>query len=161
MQIALSLRQHPADAPVEGHAHLDVLHYSVVRVDTRGLQGRTRQFQEGFVASSFEMWGVASDQLADAHGEARRLRRLEDAPEEHGVHARAADVVEQRGDLQLPQRLTLDAKPTRDAEHHLRGACGVGLVVAGDDAPGPLWVRHVVQREDGGAVYGWEGLLHA
>ena len=106
------------------------------------------------MACSFETRGVAPDQVADAHGKARGLGRLEDATEEGGVHAGTADVVEEGGDLQLSQLLTGNAEATSDEEDHLRGACRVGLVVARYDLPGVFGVRHVIQREEGCAVDG-------
>ena len=100
--------------------------------------------------------GIAPDQLADTHGKTRGLGRLKDAAEEHGVHAGAADVVEEGDDLQLPQRLTGGPKTTSDFQDHLRGPCSVGLVVPRYDVPRTVWVRHVVQGQEGRAVYGRE-----
>ena len=155
-QLPLLLGQDPSDTPVEGHTHLHVLNHTVVHGDPRSFQGRTRQLQESFRSALLGDVGIAPDQLADADGKARRLGRLENSAEEHGVHAGAADVVEEGDDLQLSQRLTGDAETTGDVQDHLRGPCSVCLVVARYDPPRTLGVRHVVQGQEGRAVYGRE-----
>ena len=112
-------------------------------------QGRRQQVEEERDGLLLGHAGVAGAELRDTNGEAPLLREAEDGAEQLGVHTRAAQVVQQRRNLQVGEAPAIEAHGLGDPQHDARRPLGVLLVVAGDDPARVSRIGHVVHRQQG------------